>query len=68
MSSIERQTDEARRDATANAARDARDATATQGDATPLIELRNVSKRFGERPWAPPTACCSAPACPSRPP
>ena len=42
---------EARRDATAKPARDARDATATQGDATPLIELRNVSKRFGERPW-----------------
>ena len=47
MSGTERQTDAARRDATANPARDA---TATQGDATPLIELRNVSKRFGERP------------------
>ena len=50
MSGTERHTDEARRDATAKPARDARDATATQGDATPLIELRNVSKRFGERP------------------
>ena len=43
MSGTERHTDEARRDATAKPARDARDATATQGDATPLIELRNVS-------------------------
>ena len=50
MSGTERQTDAARRDATANPARDAQDATATQGAATPLIELRNISKRFGERP------------------
>ena len=46
--STERQTDAARR-ATANPARDAQDATATQGAAA-LIELRNISKRFGERP------------------
>ena len=43
MSGTERQTDAARRDATANPARDAQDATATQGAATPLIELRNIS-------------------------
>ena len=68
MSGTERHTDEARRDATAKPARDARDATATQGDATPLIELRNVSSASANAPWAPPAACCNAPACPGRPP
>ena len=67
MSGTERQTDAARRDATANPARDAQDATATQGAATPLIELRNISSASANAPWAPPAAC-SAPACPGRPP
>ena len=67
MSGTERHT--TKRGATpAKPARDARDATATQGDATPLIELRNVSKRFGERPVGAAAACCNAPACPGRPP